>query len=58
VARPSGTESDALSTALLTDPDLMTEFVTRRPEIRCAVVSGEGSAKAAQAHGIALRESF
>jgi len=37
VALPGAAESDALSTALLTAPELMESFSARRPEIRCLV---------------------
>jgi thiamine biosynthesis lipoprotein len=58
VALPSGAESDALSTALLTAPELFVPFIQRRPGIRCLVVRGEENAAAVSAHGIAVRESF
>lgn len=58
VVLPSATESDALSTALLTAPELMPTLVTRRPEIRCLVVGGSNNAPRISAHRIAMAESF
>jgi thiamine biosynthesis lipoprotein len=40
---PSATESDALSTALLTDPDLKTIFLAARPHARCMVAREAGT---------------
>ena len=40
VALPTSTETDALSTALLTAPDLMDAMVKQHPRMRCLVVSG------------------
>ena len=37
---PSATESDALSTALLTDPELKATFIAAHPRARCMVVRG------------------
>jgi thiamine biosynthesis lipoprotein len=53
VVLPSATETDALSTALLTDAELLGPLVARRPGIRCLVVRGNESAPQVCAHGIA-----
>ena len=58
VALPSGAESDALSTALLTAPELFVPFIERRPAIRCLVVRGTENAPIISAHGVTVRESF
>ena len=58
VALPSATESDALSTALLTAPELMATLVARRPELRCVVATGTEKTPCISAHGITLAESF
>ncbi len=58
VVLPSATESDALSTALLTAPELMPTLVARRPELRCLVVSGTANAPSIRAHAISVPESF
>ena len=52
VVLPSATETDALSTALLTAPELMAGFIERRPGIRCLVVRGSETAPAVSAHGL------
>jgi thiamine biosynthesis lipoprotein len=54
VALPSATESDALSTALLTEPALMEGFIARRPVIRCVVARGPETAPQVMAHGIIM----
>ena len=48
----SATESDALSTALLTAPELMPVLISQRPEMRCLVVSGSEEAPQIAAHGL------
>lgn len=58
VVLPSATETDALSTALLTSPELMKSFASRRPALRCLVVTGSETSPAISAHGLALNESF
>lgn len=58
VALPSATETDALSTALLTAPELMDEFANRRPAIRCLVVRSSRDGRNISAHGLAVAESF
>jgi len=58
VALPGATETDALSTALLTAPELMNEFANRRSAIRCLVVRGASQAPRISAHGLAVAESF
>ena len=58
VVLPHATETDALSTALLTAPELLAQFVQSRPAIRCLVVSGSENAPEISAHGIAVSESF
>lgn len=57
VVWPSATESDALSTALLTAPELLAEFAKRRPDMRCLVVTGSTDAPQISAHGFP-NESF
>jgi thiamine biosynthesis lipoprotein len=52
VVLPSATETDALSTALLTAPELMAQFVIQHPRIRCLVVKGSAAAPQTSAHGI------
>jgi thiamine biosynthesis lipoprotein len=51
---PSGTESDALSTALLTAPDLMDALTAKRPEMRCLVAKGERERPDISLRGLAL----
>ena len=48
----SATETDALSTALLTAPELMPVLIDQRPEMRCLVVSGSEEAPQIAAHGL------
>lgn len=52
VALPSATESDALSTALMTAPELMGTLTDSRPTMRCLIVSGTSTAPIIAAHGI------
>jgi FAD:protein FMN transferase len=52
VVLPSATESDALSTALMTAPELMETLIRNRPDMRCLVVSGTSAAPSIVAHGI------
>jgi thiamine biosynthesis lipoprotein len=54
VVLPSATETDALSTALLTAPELMESLTNRRPKIRCLAVSGSESAPKISTHGVNL----
>lgn len=54
VVLPSATETDALSTALLTAPELMEPLTSRRPQIRCVVVSGNENAPKISMHGVSL----
>ena len=58
VALPSAAESDALSTALLTAPELMESFIARRPEIRCLVARGTEAQPVIEAHGMMPGEKF
>jgi thiamine biosynthesis lipoprotein len=58
VALPSATESDALSTALLTAPELMSELANRRPTIRCVIVRTRCHAPRISTHGLTTAESF
>ncbi len=58
VILPTATETDALSTALLTDPDLMTTLVSCRPAMRCLVARGTENAPQISSYGLALSESF
>lgn len=48
----SATETDALSTALLTAPEMMPVLIGQRPEMRCLVVSGSEEAPQIAAHGL------
>ncbi len=52
VVLPHATETDALSTALLTAPELMSEFVSRRPALRCLVASVRTDALSVSTHGL------
>jgi thiamine biosynthesis lipoprotein len=52
VVLPSATETDALSTALLTAPELLGPFASQRPGIRCLVVRGSEIEPRIFAHGI------
>jgi thiamine biosynthesis lipoprotein len=58
VILPAATESDALSTALLTAPDLLPVLAQARPRIRCLVVRETGSAPSVLAHGLNVAETF
>lgn len=58
VVLPGATESDALSTALLTAPELMDGFVKSRPGIRCLVVREAEAGPAVLRHGLPATESF
>ena len=52
VALPDATETDALSTALLTDPELMNDLVRQHPGLRALVVSGSEAEPKVVAHGL------
>ena len=58
VILPSATETDALSTALLTAPELMAELVSHRPSIRCLVAQANEMSLTTSTHGIVRSESF
>ena len=58
VVLPGATESDALSTALLTAPELMESLVHSRPELRGLVVRGTGPEPLITAHGLVVGECF
>ena len=58
VVLSNATETDALSTALLTAPELMNEFANRRPAIRCLVVHDASRTPRVSAHGLSVVESF
>lgn len=58
VILPDATESDALSTALLTAPELLVSWAQARPRIRCLVVRETNGEPAVLVHGIALAEKF
>jgi thiamine biosynthesis lipoprotein len=58
VVLPGATESDALSTALLTAPELMPAFQERRPEIRCLVLRDALAPERVSTYRIAVTESF
>jgi thiamine biosynthesis lipoprotein len=54
VVLPSATETDALSTALLTAPELMDEMVKQHPRLRCLVASGSEDSPQMATHGMSL----
>jgi thiamine biosynthesis lipoprotein len=54
VILPSATDGDALSTALLTAPELMGNLVRVRPEMKCLVISGDVNSPRVVAHGVDL----
>jgi len=58
VVLPNAAESDALSTALLTSPELMDGFIARRPDIRCLVARGSTTQPELKAHGMMTGERF
>ena len=58
VILPDATESDALSTALLTAPELLVSLAQARPRIRCLVVRETNGEPAVLVHGIVLAEKF
>lgn len=58
VILPCATDTDALSTALLTAPELLDSLVKARPQIRCLVVRGTEAASSVLAHGLSLDETF
>lgn len=53
VVLPGATETDALSTALLTVPELMEALVRQRPELRCLVARASESGPVVTRHGLA-----
>ncbi len=55
VVLPGATETDALSTALLTAPELLGPLAASRPRLRALVVMGEEAAPRVVRHGLALR---
>ena len=52
IVLPSPTEGDALTTALLTAPDLLDPLHTVRPAMKSLVLSGEPVAPTIRGHGI------
>jgi FAD:protein FMN transferase len=58
VVLPSATDSDALSTALLTAPELIEKLAEQRPALRCLVVAGANETIRVSTHRINSRESF
>jgi thiamine biosynthesis lipoprotein len=58
VVLPRATESDALSTALLIAPELMNEFISHRPALRCLLARGPATAPEVLSHALAIHESF
>lgn len=52
VVLPGATDTDALSTALLTAPELMNALVSQRPRLRALVVSGSDTAPQMVTHGM------
>jgi FAD:protein FMN transferase len=57
VVTPSATDGDALSTALLTAPELMSALVARRADFGCLVVTGTESNPDVRGHGITCRDA-
>ena len=55
VVLPTATETDALSTALLTAPELLQVLPDHRPEIRCLVVQGSEARPQICAYGLETR---
>lgn len=58
IVLPNATETDALSTALLTAPEWMNELVSRRPAIRCLVVRDASHKPRVAAYNLSTPESF
>jgi len=58
VVLPRATDTDALSTALLIAPELLSAYVREHPAIRCAVARGKASAPEITAHGIVINKIF
>jgi FAD:protein FMN transferase len=54
VVLPGATETDALSTALLTAPELMADLVQKRPAMRSLVLRGSPDAPQISVHGLSL----
>ena len=54
VVLPRATDTDALSTALLTAPELMGDLVPHRPALRCLVVGGSEAAPQISTHGLSV----
>lgn len=54
VVLPSAMETDALSTALLTAPELMSQIVKQHPRLRGLVVSGSETSPQVSTHGMPL----
>lgn len=52
VVLPAATETDALSTALLTAPELLQPLANQRPGIRCLVARGNETEPQVCAHGL------
>lgn len=55
VVLPAATESDALSTALLTAPDLFEKLTNAHPKMRCLVVQGTPTAPVVSARNLSTR---
>ena len=51
---PTATETDALTTALLTAPELMPALTARRPAMRCLIVHGNERSPQITAHGMTV----
>jgi len=58
VILPSATETDALSTALLTAPELLPGLAQARPQIRCLVVRETEGPPSVLTHGLNVAETF
>lgn len=54
VVLPGATETDALSTALLTAPELMGKLAGQHPRLRALVVAGPEASPQVSAHGLRL----
>jgi len=56
VVLPSATDGDALSTALLTAPELLPDLARARPNLKCLVLSGAVNSPRMATHGLELRK--
>lgn len=58
VILPKATDTDALSTALLAAPELMSAYVRQHPMLRCIVAQGDESSPEIITHGLAATKPF